>query len=154
MSKTSRKNPLVLFSHRGTKIYSIKLCVLCKIHKEGTFYYPKSNWGSVHVCALCKGELFNRSFGNSGETSDIFVRQKRNKHDSRRSLSPQEATQKLQAIRSINIINNKEIEEYIENNPVIEKLGKFGVPQDKYRYNFYGSSSMEPDIWRKGDKNT
>lgn len=29
-------------------------------------------------------------------------------------------------------------------------LGKFGVPQDKYRWGFFGNKSMEYDIWRKG----
>lgn len=51
------------------------------------------------------------------------------------------------------IIQNKEIFEYLKKNPTKEEIGKFGVPQDKYRYGFYGSTSMEYDIWRKGDKN-
>ncbi|EIJ36996.1 hypothetical protein [Thiothrix nivea] len=50
------------------------------------------------------------------------------------------------------IIQNKEILDYLEKNPTKEGIGKFGVPQDKYRYDFYGSNSMEYDIWRKGDK--
>jgi len=153
MPKNSTKKPLILLKHkRGRRIYSIQLCVLCEIHKEQTFYYTDSNWGPVYVCAMCKGELFHRSFYEAGESSDIWMNKSKDKHDSGRSPTPQEATEKLEAIRNIDMIRNKDIKKYLENNPHKEELGKFGVPQDKFRFNFYGSKTMEYDIWRKGEK--
>lgn len=39
------------------------------------------------------------------------------------------------------------IASYLARNPVPDAMGKFGVPQDKYRWGFYGSSSMAYDAW-------
>lgn len=50
------------------------------------------------------------------------------------------------------LIQNPEIRAYIKRVPDQEGLGKFGVPQDNYRYGFYGANSMEYDVWRKGEK--
>lgn len=50
--------------------------------------------------------------------------------------------------RDSNPILSLEIIKFLERNPY-EDIGKFGVPQDKYRYGSYGSKSMVPDIWRK-----
>lgn len=49
---------------------------------------------------------------------------------------------------------NKEIQEYLENNPYTPSLNKakFGKPQDKYRHNFYGNKTMEFDNWRTINK--
>ena len=47
------------------------------------------------------------------------------------------------------IVQNKQILEYLKKNPSDNGIGKFGVPQDKYRSNFFGSKTMEYDIWRK-----
>ena len=47
------------------------------------------------------------------------------------------------------IVQNKQILEYLKKNPSANGIGKFGVPQDKYRSNFFGSKTMEYDIWRK-----
>lgn len=47
------------------------------------------------------------------------------------------------------IVQNKQILEYLKKNPSENGIGKFGVPQDKYRSNFFGSKTMEYDIWRK-----
>ena len=46
------------------------------------------------------------------------------------------------------LINDRAIADYLRRNPVTEDMGKFGVPQDKYRYNFFGHASMEVDQWR------
>ena len=58
----------------------------------------------------------------------------------------------LEALKETNMIKNKEISRYLQRNPDKEELGKYGVPQDKYRYGFYGSHSMEYDAWGKGEK--
>ena len=68
------------------------------------------------------------------------------------NISPKEAHEQKRALEESTVINNKVISNYLESNPKSEGGGKFGVPQDKYRRGFYGSASMDYDIWRKGDK--
>jgi len=58
----------------------------------------------------------------------------------------------LLALKETNMTKNKEIYQYLQRNPYKEELGKYGVPQDKYRYGAYGSNSMEYDAWGKGEK--
>lgn len=50
------------------------------------------------------------------------------------------------------LVQNSEIRNYLIRVPEKEQIGKFGVPQDEYRHGFYGSGSMEYDVWRKGEK--
>jgi ribosomal protein L32 len=47
------------------------------------------------------------------------------------------------------LCSDKQIAEFLKRNPLPDQMGKFGVPQDKYRYGFYGSKSMEYDSWRQ-----
>tara|TARA_R110000787_G_scaffold63520_1_gene142919 strand:+ start:3526 stop:3708 length:183 start_codon:yes stop_codon:yes gene_type:complete len=47
------------------------------------------------------------------------------------------------------IINNEIIRAYVSRVPEVDTLGKFGRPQDKYRYGFYGHASMAYDIWSR-----
>jgi hypothetical protein len=42
-----------------------------------------------------------------------------------------------------------EIEKYLALHPEPPKIGKFGVPQAKFKYNTYGRSGMEFDTWGK-----
>lgn len=49
------------------------------------------------------------------------------------------------------LIQNAEIAKYLKRVPMHQEIGKFGVPQDKYRWGFYGSSTMDFDTWRKGE---
>lgn len=49
------------------------------------------------------------------------------------------------------LIQNSEIAKYLKRVPTHQEMGKFGVPQDRYRWGFYGSSTMEFDAWRKGE---
>lgn len=51
--------------------------------------------------------------------------------------------------KDVQLNQNKEIRGYLKKNPVYQGIGKFGVPQDKYRYNFFGKKTMNFDIWRK-----
>jgi uncharacterized C2H2 Zn-finger protein len=44
---------------------------------------------------------------------------------------------------------NKEVAAYLSKNPKKEHIGKFGVPQDKYRWGYFGSSTMEYDSWSR-----
>lgn len=50
------------------------------------------------------------------------------------------------------LVKDKTIHNYLEANPINNRVGKFGVPQDKFRYGFFGCSTLQYDIWRKGDK--
>jgi len=68
-------------------------------------------------------------------------------------MTPEDAAELRKAMEETHLVQNREIEEYLKKNPSKDGMGKFGVPQDKYRWGFYGSKSMEYDIWGKGDKN-
>lgn len=60
---------------------------------------------------------------------------------------------KLARINKISpLIRNQEIANYLKRVSDLSGVGKHGVPQDKYRWRFYGSSTMDFDLWRKGDK--
>ncbi len=50
------------------------------------------------------------------------------------------------------LVSDPQIRSYLERNPVREEMGKFGVPQDKYRWGFYGHGTMEYDSWGKPKK--
>ena len=50
------------------------------------------------------------------------------------------------------ILTDEQIRKYLEQHPVTEEIGKFGVPQDKYRWGFYGHATMEYDQWGKPRK--
>ena len=67
-------------------------------------------------------------------------------------MTPEIAKTLRTEMNETEIITNKEIAAYLKRNPHKEELGKFGLPQDKHRWGFYGSKSMQYDIWRKGDK--
>ncbi len=68
-------------------------------------------------------------------------------------MTPEVAAELRKALEETDIVKDKSIAEYLEKNPLKDETGKFGVPQDKYRWGFYGSKSMEYDNWGKGDKN-
>lgn len=70
----------------------------------------------------------------------------------RENLTAAEALELRKAIEDQNLCSDREIAEYLKKNPLKDEMGKFGVPQDKYRWGFYGSKSMEYDAWGKGDK--
>lgn len=53
------------------------------------------------------------------------------------------------AFQENSLVSDQAIAEYLRRVPHREEMGKFGVPQDKHRWGFYGSRSMEYDIWRR-----
>lgn len=74
-----------------------------------------------------------------------------------KKLTSEDAAQLLKAKNDVRILengNDKDIANYLKKNPPASQIGKFGVPQDKYRWGFYGHRTMEYDLWRKGDKKT
>ncbi|MCG7879351.1 MAG: hypothetical protein N0C90_23905 [Candidatus Thiodiazotropha endolucinida] len=67
-------------------------------------------------------------------------------------MTPSEAAEYRKSLEDVHLGEDRAISEYLKKNPSKDEMGKFGVPQDKYRWGFYGSKSMEYDVWGKGDK--
>jgi hypothetical protein len=51
-------------SRRGTKIAGSAKCEECERTNVTVWEYADSNFGRVRLCAFCKADAFNRSFGN------------------------------------------------------------------------------------------
>ena len=68
------------------------------------------------------------------------------------TMTPRQASKALQALRSQGSGGNQEIQEYINRVPEPNKIGSFGIPQDKYRWGFYGHATMSYDIWGRPEK--
>lgn len=65
-------------------------------------------------------------------------------------ITPEIAAELRKILQDRAFFTNKEIEDYLVKNPnKYDAIGKFGVPQDKYRWGFYGSRTMEYDSWRR-----
>lgn len=64
-------------------------------------------------------------------------------------ITPEEARELRRANQDNSLVSDQAIADYLKRFPVNEEIGKFGVPQDKYRWGFYGSRSMEYDAWRR-----
>lgn len=63
-------------------------------------------------------------------------------------ISPEEARE-LRRANQDSLVSDQAIADYLKRFPVHEEIGKFGVPQDKYRWGFYGSRTMEFNAWRR-----
>lgn len=63
-------------------------------------------------------------------------------------ITPEDARE-LRRANQDSLVSDQAIADYLKRFPVHEEIGKFGVPQDKYRWGFYGSRSMEYDVWRR-----
>jgi hypothetical protein len=86
----------------------------------------------------------------------IFLRKNRRKHflkthATKSKQKMEEAKKILDAFHDQEKRRNPKIAKYLRENPISEEK-KFGEPQDKYRYNFYGNRGMEYDTWRLGPK--
>jgi hypothetical protein len=68
------------------------------------------------------------------------------KRKCKRQLSPKEAAARRAALKDQNIQSNA-IKAYLRRVPSKPTMGKFGVPQSKYRYNFYGHKTFCYDNW-------
>jgi hypothetical protein len=108
------------------------------------------------ICPIChqfiSEENWNRHERRSANCKEMIA--ELNAQNERRVACKKriEERKKLGESRLGSLVHNKQINEFLRKNPVNNKMGGFGVPQDKYRYGFYGNSTMEYDIWRKGDK--
>lgn len=64
-------------------------------------------------------------------------------------LTASEAAELRRAYQESRLIADQAIADYLRRLPNQDEMGRFGVPQDKYRWGFYGSRSMEYDAWRR-----
>lgn len=62
-SKSARREPITLFSKRGTRINKLMSCDSCLSTEIVLWHYAESSRGQVNICGKCKSGLFNRSFG-------------------------------------------------------------------------------------------
>ena len=86
----------------------------------------------------------------SEKKRDFRNGEKKIKPSHKQIMTQEEAKQLRAAMNETELLTNKEIAAYIKRNPLKEEVGKFGLPQDKYRWGFFGSRSMQYDVWRKG----
>lgn len=64
-------------------------------------------------------------------------------------ITQEEAHQRRKELGDNKLFQNKAVKDYLNRVPEKPKYGKFGLPQDKYRWGFFGHSTMEYDVWRK-----
>lgn len=131
-------------------------CALClkKVTKQELFHLDRAK---LEVCTAClKKTKRKKKFRNNVSSS---VSQKANHTFKPRlkklrnaftpvPMTPEIAKEKRAGIQA-EIIKNTEINEYIDNNPIVTKEGNLGKPQDPYRWGYYGSSGAEYDFIRK-----
>lgn len=67
-------------------------------------------------------------------------------------LTVKDAAELKKILTDDSFYKDKEIALYLAKNPIKEQLGKFGVPQDKYRWGNFGASTMEYDSWSRNNK--
>lgn len=103
--------------------------------------------GNLVRCEYCHQQLREKNLRNHIKKNHWY------KHTSRplpgSSSKQEDAKYKRQALSDMSTRRDPQIQAYVSENPEPDRMGKFGVPQDPYRYNFYGSRSMEKDKWRK-----
>lgn len=108
------------------------------------------------ICPSCLQFVYEKNLERHGSKSlickEMLAHERQIENQRRASKAKIEERKKLGESRLGSLVHNKQIYEYLRKNPVNNEMGEFGVPQDKYRYGFYGSSTMEYDILRKGDK--
>lgn len=78
--------------------------------------------------------------------ASLYVDYIRRAHES--ALTPEQARLQRQALKESDLVSDQKIRDYLQRNPNREdRIGKFGVPRDKYRWGFYGHQTMEYDAW-------
>lgn len=95
----------------------------------------KGNNNSLITCPICNTKV--KELNLKRHFSRV--------HNDRKSL----AVEMKMAYSEQQLCSDKQISDFLKNNPVKDYSGRFGTPQDKYRWGAYGRSSMEYDTWRK-----
>jgi len=73
-------------------------------------------------------------------------------YDNNMKMTSGEARKQREALEDNKLGSDEAIADYLRKHPKEEEMGKFGVPQDKYRWGFYGSRTMEYDSWGRSHK--
>ena len=126
------------------KVLAKVLIATAKAEEKAKLYNEKYT-----ICPVCHQLIYDRNWKKHERRSSACKEMIAERVACKKQI---EERKKLGESRLGSLVNNKQIYEYLRKNPVNNEMGKFGVPQDKYRYGFYGSSTMEYDILRKGDK--
>ena len=107
------------------------------------------------ICPSCLQFVYEKNLERHESKSlickEMLAHERQIENQRRASKAKIEERKKLGESRR-NIVQNPQIYQFLRENPIKDEIRKFGVPQDKYRYGFYGSSTMEYDIWRNGSK--
>lgn len=125
---------------------------VAKAHPENTTENIASRGYAIYpICKLCGVEVIG-SMSNHQKKHILAVTNQPHKPSRPQYQKPKltysEAAKILAALKEP-IINNESILAYVSRVPEVDALGKFGLPQDKYRYGFYGHASMSYDIWSR-----
>lgn len=118
--------------------------------KAGKKQRPPKGFIVCHYCQVVvkKNRLGRHMAAHLDERHTIKAPEKSAKTQQRK-LTAAEAKELKTALRDNSINTDKEIADYLKNNPVKDSSGKLGTPQDKYRWGTYGRYSIEYDAWRK-----
>lgn len=145
---------------------SSKLCPYCGIKLKGHRYdnhvakahrteilLASYNASSLNIrlataddytqCSICGGKLQLKEL-QAHIDKHIDTRRQKTKR-----ASAALTAEARKAIEDSDLGGDQNIADYLKNNPVKVRAGTVGLPQDKYRYGFYGNKSMEYDVWRK-----
>lgn len=124
--------------------------------KESRDDRPKAN-SEVVKCPKCSSRMKKKNLKKHirrvhDRKTRVVKNQSSKSIPAERKSTVKEAIEIKKALDETNLVSDKAIAQYLAKNPSNEKMGKFGVPQDKYRYGFYGSKTMDYDVWSKGEK--
>jgi hypothetical protein len=134
---------------KAKEIQAIKIAEL-KVAKEEATRKIKDFYNQPIVCDKCKSRVQRINIKKHYlKAHGIEVKILTYEHFRPKSESLREKAKEMnQARKNDNFYTNKAIAQYVAKNPNKDEIGKFGVPQDKYRHGSYGVYSMEYDGWR------
>jgi len=62
---------LIIYSKRGSRVNSKKLCNDCLTIHSPLWYYSRTSKGAIHLCTQCKNEAWDRSAHDSPDALDF-----------------------------------------------------------------------------------
>lgn len=128
------------------------LCLVCKkaVHKLNHDQHLKEQHGIVHKvkkkkCTHCGVEVSAKNLKRHVQKFHGGEKKQRKK----KTLTSKQARSQFKALNDNKLSGDKSVRAYLDRVDDKPKYGKFGIPQDKYRWGFYGHSSMVYDLWRR-----
>jgi hypothetical protein len=120
--------------------------IIIQIDDTGHLYKMSWSVGRVRRCKLLGLPVWDLEGAGKVHWASFYVEYIRRAHAS--TLTPEQARAQRQALKDNALVHDQQIRDYLRRNPIKEeKIGKRGVPQDKYRWGFYGHQTMEYDSW-------